>query len=344
MEMVLHHWTPVRTPVTPAPSQLQPFPSPRILSITWPVIPMLTAGGGISLTIETDEELTHTSLIINAESGVHCFLKPEAMSSISALLDLVLPQSPDELLDLLQVQVMSQLLGFEERKKGAGNALEVALRVPHVGVRLLNAFDAAEVGPSSGIDQYDLDISNVALTLRNSKQPATRKGAVSDSVMVHCAAESLVININEQDQKHGPQKLGFSIQLDDVLLWLTMSSKNSVHVSFRSLDLEAASKQIEVLAALIHRTFVLVDASVLKLSTILQAFNDRLRYLVYSLTMSGTSSPDPPFLNRTGIALRIAPHHMRNHDSCSKSFPPSTMVQEHYLLWPSFPAPCNTGP
>ena len=265
--------------------------------------------------IETDEELTHTSLIINAESGVHCFLKPEAMSSISALLDLVLPQSPDELLDLLQVQVMSQLLGFEERKKGAGNALEVALRVPHVGVRLLNAFDAAEVGPSSGIDQYDLDISNVALTLRNSKQPATRKGAVSDSVMVHCAAESLVININEQDQKHGPQKLGFSIQLDDVLLWLTMSSKNSVHVSFRSLDLEAASKQIEVLAALIHRTFVLVDASVLKLSTILQAFNDRLRYLVYSLTMSGTSSPDPPFLNRTGIALRIAPHHMRNHDS-----------------------------
>jgi hypothetical protein len=264
---------------------------------------------------ETDEELTHTSLIITANSGVRGFLKSEAIPSIAALLDLLLAKTPDELLDILQVRVMSQLLDFENRKKGLGDSLEVAVRVPHIGIRLLNSFQSAKVGPPSGVDQYDLNVKHVALTLRDTKQPAHRKGSVNDSIMVHCAAESLSVAINEQDYRHKPRRLGLSVKLDDLLLWLTMSAKNSVHVSFRGLDVEAASQQIELLAAVIHRTIQLANDGVVKFSSIITEFDERLRYLAYSLTMSGTSVPDPPFLNRTGIALRIAPHHMRNHDS-----------------------------
>jgi hypothetical protein len=156
---------------------------------------------------DLDEEITHTSLVICADSGIQCILKPAAVSSVAQLLDVILPKAPNDLLDILQIQVMSQLLGLEKRKKGDGDALEVAVRVPSIAVRFLNAFEAAEVGPRVGVDQYDLEIKHLALTLRQTKQPIARRGDTKDSVLVHCTAESISLSVHGQTQDPESHKL-----------------------------------------------------------------------------------------------------------------------------------------
>ncbi|KIW08946.1 uncharacterized protein PV09_00860 [Verruconis gallopava] len=264
---------------------------------------------------EIDEEITHTSIIINAEPGIQFYFKPEAISAVAALLDLVLPKSPDELLDALQMQVVSQLLNLEKRKKGAGESLELAARVPFVSVRFLNTFHGANVGPAEGIDQYEFEVKSLALTLKNLTQPASRRDIVKDSVLVHCAINSVTFHIKEAAKGRQSQERCFYARLEDLLLWLSTAEKNSVHISFRSFDVEASSKQIELLAGVVQRASLLISDSTEKLTALWQNYKDRQRYLAYSLTMSGNSVSDPPFLNRTGIALRVAPHHIRNHDS-----------------------------
>jgi hypothetical protein len=114
----------------------------------------------------------------------------------------------------------------------------------------------------------------------------------------------------------GPSE-GVAVQaeLRDVLVWSLQNKESLVNISFRSFETAAASKKIEYLASLVHRTTVLADDLALGFVSADQRYDNRLRYLAWYLTNVQEEYTDPAFLTKASYALRAARDHLRSHDS-----------------------------
>ncbi|KAF2435900.1 hypothetical protein EJ08DRAFT_729763 [Tothia fuscella] len=295
--------------ITPDSSNLPPLPKSHSQESHTGVATFSTATGR-----DLDENLDHISLILTVEPGVQLFFTPRAMTAVTNLVDLLQPKTPENLLDAFQINVVGYLLGLEKRKAGAGTSLEISARMPAISARFLNAFDRTDSGGSyQEVDQYDLELTQVALSARHTVHPvADAKDPLS---LLHCTLQSIDVSIREIPVRHLGQDLAVQARIHDVLLWLGASNKLSINTSFRDIDVETGSKKIEYLSALVQRTTLLVNDFAARFATLQAEKRERLAYLAYSLTMGGGDTTDPPFLARISHMLRITPHHVRTHDS-----------------------------
>jgi hypothetical protein len=263
---------------------------------------------------DSAENLVHTSLIISVDPGIQLVLTPRAVTAVASLVDLLLPKTPENLLDAFQISVVGELLGLEKRKQGAGNSIEISARVPSISVRFLNVFSQIDESTSHvEVDQYDVELSRLALVARHTVHPVA--DTKNDTSLLHCTLDSLALSVKENSLQDGYEALAIRSQIDDLLFWMAASTKLSLNLSFRDLSVATASKKVEVLAAIVHRTTLLANTFAATFAAQEARHKERLAYLAYSLTMGGSDVADPPFLTRTSHILRISQHHVRNHDS-----------------------------
>jgi hypothetical protein len=260
-----------------------------------------------------DENLDHFSLIVTVDPGIQVVFSPKAITSVTNLVELLQPKTSENLLDAFQMNVVGYLLGLEKRKMGAGISLEVSARVPSVSMRFLNVFNTAGGTPHAEVDQFDVELMHLALSARHTVHPvADAKEAMS---LLHCTLQSVAVSVKERPvQKHAPD-LAVQARIDDVLVWLGASKKVSLNVSFRDLDVATGSRKIQYLSSIVQRTTMLANGFAAKFANQQASKRERLSFLAYSLTMGGSETSDPPFLSKTSHILRIAPNHIRNHDS-----------------------------
>jgi hypothetical protein len=259
-----------------------------------------------------DETFTHTSLLISAEPGIRVLCTPEFVKCISDLIELIQPKAPEDLLDDFQVKVMTKILDNRNRLEGKGSSLEFSIRIPLTHVRFQHSFDSHQ--PScGGKDQYDVTLNNWKAAARIKKYPGERAG--ENSLSLHTTLGSLGVCVTELTL-HGPNQ-GVAIQAEvrDVLIWTLQNEATSVNVAFRSFGTAAASKKVEYLASLIHRTAVLADELIVRFAEVNKKQQHRLRYLAWYLTSVQDQYPDPAFLTKASYALRAARDHLRSHDS-----------------------------
>ncbi|QDS70918.1 hypothetical protein FKW77_006598 [Venturia effusa] len=278
-----------------------------------------------------DESTSYMSLIVTLDTGLQCFVKPQSISAVASLVDRLLPKTPEDLLDSIQISVMKRILELGKRKRGIGQSIEISLKAPTVAVRFVNDLTGLERGGMAQptIDQYDLEIFRLALIGRHTTPPAKTLDdnfplqlntpitteSLHGTSLLHCTVESIALAVKEQPLSSGLIELGIRVRIDDILLWLALASKTSVNLTFKDLEIATAGEKLESLAAIGHRTVHLVNDFAAKFANLLANSNKRLRYLIFSLAMAGDAIPDPPFLLATGLRIDDQPDHLRHQDS-----------------------------
>jgi hypothetical protein len=261
-----------------------------------------------------DDSFSHTSLLLSVNPGIRIFCTPEAVRCISNLIDLIDPVQPEDLLDALQVDVLTKILDNQKRREGKGESVEFSIRIPFVQARFINTF-THQVKEESviGKDQYDLILNELKLAARLKSFPGERAG--EDTVSLHSTLGSASVSVTEKAAGILQDDVAVYAEMSELLLWLLKSENTSINVSFRGLEFATASKKVEYLASLIHRTSLLGDELVGHFAHVDEKRRTRLQSLAWCLTNSHDQFPDPSFLAKPSYALRAAKDHLRNHDS-----------------------------
>ncbi|KAH7371402.1 hypothetical protein BKA66DRAFT_572895 [Pyrenochaeta sp. MPI-SDFR-AT-0127] len=259
-----------------------------------------------------DENFTHTSLLVDAEPGIRIHCTPEFVKAVSSLIELIQPHRPVDMLDDFQVKVMTRILDNRNRLEGKGSSLELSVRIPYTHVRFQHSF-SPHAGSEGGKDQYDVILNQLKTAVRVKKFPGERVG--ENSLSLHTTLGSLGISVTERTPHGLNQDVAIQAEIREVLVWVLQGQATSVNVSFRSFETATASKKIEYLASLIHRTTILADELATNFIEVEQRQQHRLRYLAWYLTSVQDQYPDPAFLIKASYALRAARDHLRGHDS-----------------------------
>ncbi|KAF2472875.1 uncharacterized protein BDR25DRAFT_366110 [Lindgomyces ingoldianus] len=249
-----------------------------------------------------DESFHHTSLLISAEPGIRMYCTPEAVRCLSNFMELIHPARPEDMLDVFQIDVMMKILNNQKRREGKGTSIEFNIRIPFAHLRFGSDFTShVESEIEVGKDQYDLILNQLNLVTRIKSLPGERG--------------SLGISVTERALQIPNDGVAVQAEITDLLVWMLKGKDASVNLSFRAFEVATASRKIEYLASLIHRTILLVDDLGTRFEHIEAKQQLRLRYLAWFLTNSQEQIPDPAFLTRPSYALRAARDHLRNHDS-----------------------------
>ncbi|KAF2503154.1 hypothetical protein BU16DRAFT_612706 [Lophium mytilinum] len=280
---------------------------------------------------EFDESFVHTSFIVSADPGVRIYCTPQAIRCAANLVDIISPQQPEDILDAFQVDVVTSILDMQKRRQGKGKSTEMSLRVPFTHIRFVNEF-SKQSGDELELekDQYDLTLDKLKVAVRTKEFPGDRAG--ENSLSLHTTLGSVAIAIKERAMDLPGDDVAIQARVDDLLLWVLKATSSSINVSFRNFETGAASKKVEYLASLIHRTTLLGTELVERFQTMSVEQLLRLRFLAWKLTTSHNQTPDPAFLTRPSYALRVARGHIRNHDSWK-------IISRFRFIWASLPEP-----
>ncbi|KAF2760497.1 hypothetical protein EJ05DRAFT_509028 [Pseudovirgaria hyperparasitica] len=268
-------------------------------------------------TYDLDEDMVHTSFVVSTGQGIRIFCTPKAISVVASILEHILPKNPDSILDALQVSTLSTILDSNKRDEGKGKSNEVSISVPQIHVRLCNESSVrTDYGAHMETDQYDMYIRNPHLLLRSKSFP--RYEAVPEvkrSLSVHATFSVFDLSIRQKQSGIESDDVAVSARVNDFLLWISQARTNSINVTVKCCEIANASKQINYLASLIHRTAVLATEVEKIFSDLASNWQSRLRYMVYYLSNRGKDVPDPTFLTRASYVGRVGPDHLRNSDS-----------------------------
>ena len=259
-----------------------------------------------------DETFAHTSLLISAEPGIQIYCTPDFVKCISNLLDIIQPQRPEDILDDFQIKVMTKILDNRTRLEGIGSSLEFNVRIPFAHIRFQHGFGSTRTS-AAGKDQYDFISNSFELAARIKRFPGERAG--EDSLALHTTIGSLGLSATERALQGPDEGVAVQAELRDVLVWSLQNKETSLNISFRSFETAAASKKIEYLASLVHRTTLLAEELALCFVEAVKRQQHRLRYLAWYLTSVQDQYADPAFLTKASYALRAARDHLRSHDS-----------------------------
>lgn len=260
-----------------------------------------------------NENFVHTSFLISAEPGIRVHCTPRAIKCAANLVDIISPEHPEELLDVFQVDVMSKILDLQKRQEGKGKSNEISLRIPFTHVRFANEFTKNSGESELEKDQYDLILDQFKVAARIKDFPGEHAG--ENTVSLHSTLGSLNISVKERYLDLPNEDVAVQAQVNDLLLWVLKGKHASVNLSFRAFEVATASKKVEYLASLIHRTTRLAQEFATAFGNLNVEQQRRLRFLAWFLTTSKGQSPDPAFLTRPSYAIRAARDHLRNHDS-----------------------------
>lgn len=259
-----------------------------------------------------DESFDHTSLLITSEPGIRLHCAPEAIRCVSNLVELIKPRRPEDLLDGFQVQVLTKILDRQKRREGKGKSTELNIRIPFIHLRFQNDFSPDPSQPGSK-DQYDIILNRLKVATRIKNFPGERTG--EDSVSLHSMLGSLGVSVTERTRDGPKNDVAVQAEIKDLLLWMLRNKDTSVNITFRTFEAATASRKIQYLASLIHRTTLLGNELFAQFEEVNERHRLRLRYLAWFLTNVHERFPDPAFLTKASYALRAAKDHLRTHDS-----------------------------
>ncbi|KAI9926454.1 hypothetical protein ASPWEDRAFT_32140 [Aspergillus wentii DTO 134E9] len=264
-----------------------------------------------------DDDITHTNFACEFPVGIKGFCTPEFLLIVSALAERLQPRHPVEIIDSLQKEVISDIVGYEKSIKKPNKSTAFAIRVPLVLLKLVNLSEAPSNNQFNFQDEYSVGISHLKTELRTKVERRKNDlvGGIKDSFTVHTAASNLSVSVKGSRADASQEKAEFRCVFGDLNFWLVTTPLVRAHLQMRSFDTITSTKSVEHLASLVRRTTTMFDSVTSSFKYSSSLGNKRLRFLIYFLTQPAADIPDPAFLTRISYVLRVAPTHLRQHDS-----------------------------
>lgn len=265
-----------------------------------------------------DEGTAHSDLFCEIQPGLQGYCTPKFFQVISSLLDGMQAREPTDLIDSLQIGVISDIVKHQKKKKSKPKtASSFTVKVPSAIFTILNKLEVLEDSPVIALqDQYQVSCSQFKLTIQN-KSEKEEHDLIRDSrevMTLHSTAKRISIIATGGQTKTCQDNAELGLSLEDIMFWIVISSKTTSHLQMRTVEAVNSTKSAPPLASLIQRTKTLVDSIASSFQS-LPSSDDRLRYLVWSITDSAPGMPDPLFVTRPAYVLRGLQSHLRLHDS-----------------------------
>lgn len=270
------------------------------------------AYGNLEFDDSLNEDTVHTTVMIKVDPGISAFCSTDAVRSIANLLQRMSPKDPTQVLDSLQFTAIMEVISTNSKKRGDNSITDISLDLPQIHACFANNFTLEKPDERSS-DRYNVIATNLALAVRI--KAVSGRNSDIDATALHTTLGRLQLYAEEGSYQSRGEGAACNSEINDILVWLNITDRVSVNASFNDLQAAFASKQVDYLASLIHRTTMLGDEFQTRFADIVIEQDLRLRYLVYKLTELGEDLPDPPFLTRPAYAMRSSAEHVRNSDS-----------------------------
>jgi hypothetical protein len=275
-----------------------------------------TGNKAMFLTFE-DAQTTYTNIAVDLPLGIRGFCNPTFLRSLASLIDGLEPKHPIQIIDSLQKDVISDIVGYDKAMSQPKKSTSIAVRVPTIQFRLLDLSGCPDQRHVEFRDEYMISVHNLRAEFQ--KRVERHKGdlleGLKQGITVHAAADQFWISVEGSQTDTFEEKAMFNCDLGDMNLWLVAEPNIRSHLQMRHFNTVTSAKSVERLAFLIRRATTMFDSVATTFQRISTSSKQRLRFLVYFLTKSAGNITDPIFLTRISNVLRIAPNHLRQHDS-----------------------------
>ncbi|KAJ5773909.1 hypothetical protein N7457_008805 [Penicillium paradoxum] len=264
-----------------------------------------------------DDQTSYTNLACDLPLGIRGYCTPKFLLSLAALLDGLGPKHPTQIIDSLQKDVISDIVGYDKAMSQPKISTAVALRIPAIQLRLVDLSEAPNNKAIEFRDEYSIEIRRLRTEFRRKvqRQKDDLLEGLKQDVTVHAAADHVSISVEGSRVDAFHEKAMFNSHLEDMNFWLVTSPNVRSNFQMRTFSTITSAKSVERLAFLVRRATTMFDSVASSFQQLSASNERRLQYLIYSLTQSAANIPDPIFLARISYILRIASTHLRQHDS-----------------------------
>ncbi|KAJ6096533.1 hypothetical protein N7486_007279 [Penicillium sp. IBT 16267x] len=268
------------------------------------------------LTFE-DDQTTYTNLALDLPLGVRGFCTPRFLFSLSALLDGLEPKHPVQIIDSLQKDIISDIVGYDKSMSQPKRTIAVSLRIPCIHLRLVDVSESPNNKHVEFRDEYSIEVHNLRTEFqrRVQRQKGDLLEGLKQGITVHAAADHISVSVEGSRTDAFQEKAVFNCNLSDMNFWLVTSPNIHSNLQMRTFNTVTSAKSVERLAFLVGRATTMFDSVASAFQQVSTASTRRLQCLIYFATLSAADIPDPIFLARISYVLRVASTHLRLHDS-----------------------------
>ncbi|CAK7267702.1 Macrophage colony-stimulating factor 1 receptor [Sporothrix epigloea] len=269
------------------------------------------------------EDMPQSSTLIRVHNGISAFLNPASAKHIAALISVLLPREPDDILDAVQISAIDGIIGAKKQREMSGLVQDIVLQLPRANFRFLNAsslpgstdFTAGVSGEEQ--DQYDVEVSDLTFMTRDKTR--WRDAMQPEDSQMYRSFQlrlgGIEVSASERLTNIAAPQAAFVASVENVLVSLGTKDLAYLDADIGAVEAQLSSENIEYIASLIHRTGVLAS-DLADAFTATLSYNNQLRpHLAQRLVAAGVGITDPGFLVRPSAVLRSANEHLRTFDS-----------------------------
>ncbi|KAJ5089708.1 hypothetical protein N7532_008392 [Penicillium argentinense] len=275
-----------------------------------------TSNRSMFLTFD-DDQTTYVNLAIDLPLGIRGFCTPRFLYSLASVFDGLEPKHPIQIMDSLQKDVISDIVGYDKSMSQPKKTTAVSLRIPTIQLRLVDVTVSPENRQIKFQDIYTIELHQLRTEFqrRVQRQKGDLLEGLKQGITVHAAAEHAAIAVEGSRADAFEEKAVFNCDLGDMNFWLVTTPDIRSHLQMRHFNTVTSAKSVEGLASLVRRATTMFDSVASSFQHISSSSKRRLQLLIYFVTQSAADIPDPTFLTRISYVLRVTSSHLRQHDS-----------------------------
>ena len=258
----------------------------------------------------SDQGPEQSSFMVNLGQGVQAMFTPQSLTIAIHLLARIQTTDTAGLLDLLQLDAMTDVLSAEAKRTEGARITDIRLFVPWVGARFVSTNGG---GPN---EDYDMVLENFTVTARSSQNLSNAMPSSPDAQSsLHLVLDRMTCSARESMSSNAVDQAVVSLSIQNPMAWIWYGTSSAAELQFQTLEIESAGRKVDYISSLVQQALVMSEDFVSRFRKIETARKSRLRLLVLLLTVEGKHVPDPPFLTRFSDVLRSASQHLRTSDS-----------------------------
>jgi len=297
-----------------------------------------------------DEKTAHKSILVEFTPGIRGYCTAVAIKAVGQLLDCIqakvchmslrvrlltnyIQQTPEDILDIIQEDVIEKLAGLAHPSSDS-KIIEVCLKIPQfkfcfnnpIPQQISNSVQSSG-DERPGEDSFNLELRGFLVAARSKTIFPERSPSplgispVKRIFSIHLLLGGLELTLKQLLAGSSDlfMKPALGILVEDLLFWASTHEASNASLQIENVVSSLQSKQALFLYDAIDRTVHLIE-DIEQAFGVLSGERDRMRDLAYRLAVAGARPEsrvmnDPPALTRPSYVLRSSLDHVRVHDS-----------------------------
>ena len=257
-----------------------------------------------------EDDITRTNMLLSFGSATQVFCTPNALATISDIIQSLQPDAPAHILDEIQMASIANVIEKMSHRDHSSR-LQIHLTLPAASLRFVKSI---EHSPTS--DTYELLAAGVRATVGHGPVRQTEASTQPGRPLsMQIALKQVVLSAKARNQGLFNDEAKLELSLDRLTCWLSQDTRLSSQVQLKGFQIVAFNQKAKYLVSLLDSTIVLINDLHKQFSSLAVLHQRRRQTLVFNLLSRCEDSIDPVFLSTVSYILRAASNHLRISDT-----------------------------